>query len=175
MEKKSIFKTSRWSLLLRGIVLLILGMIMFSNPQSFFATLTMIIGAVLLVDGISMLISLLTADGKKSIPLMLMAGVIILLGLLAFSRPMAVNMFFMCAIGLWLFISAIQTLYIRMLFRLPLLSLLSSVFSMLLGIVLFVVPWTGIAFFGIWLGILFLLSGAFTIIEAVSIWQKAKE
>ena len=66
MEKKSIFNTSRWSLLLRGIVMLILGMIMFSNPQGFFAALTMIIGVILLIDGVSMLVTLLAAKAEKT-------------------------------------------------------------------------------------------------------------
>lgn len=165
-------KKSRWNLILRGIILLLIGAVMFANPESFFRTLTMIIGVILLIDGVFMLGFTLSWGRIGSINFIL-AVIILLIGLFALLHPQGTNLIIACAVGLWIFLSAVQDIYLGIMVReaRSLWWFITAFFMLILGGVIFVAPWTGIEIAGVWLGLLLLFSGAFTIAAAISIWN----
>ena len=167
-----LLQRSRWNLLFRGIILLLIGAVMFGNPESFFRALTMIIGVVLLIDGIFIIGTALT-PGSPNPASFIIGAILLVIGFIAFFNPQGTNMLIACAIGLWIFISALQDIYLGFTARKNSnwFWLIPAILMLLVGGMIFCAPWIGIEIAGIWMGVMLLFSGAFTIAAAISIWN----
>ena len=172
-EYLGVFKTSRWALLLRGIIFLVLGMLIFNNPSQFMRAITMVVGIFLLIDGAAMLAGALAAPVRNG-GLIFLAIIVLLLGLVALGSPAKTNAVLMCVIGLWLFFSSVQDLGLHLAMHASPWKFISPILSLVLGIILFTTPWVGVEFFGIWIGIMMVFSGVFSIASALTIWGSAR-
>ena len=163
-----LLQRSRWTLLFRGIILLLIGAVMFGNPESFFRALTIIIGIVLVVDGVVIL-----SAARRNPGILILGVIIVVLGLFALCNPQGTNMLIACATGLWIFISAVQDIYFGLTVRKSanFLWMIPAILMLVIGATIFCAPWIGIEIAGIWMGMLLLFSGAFTIAAAISIWN----
>ncbi len=169
----ALFKTSRWALLLRGIIFLLLGILAFNNPAQLMKAITMVVGVFLLIDGAAMLAGALAAPVRHG-GMIFLSLIVILLGLVALLSPAKTNAVLMCIIGLWLFFSSIQDLGLHLAMHASPWKFFSPILSLLLGLILFVSPWAGVEFFGIWIGIMMIFSGVFSIASALTIWSSAR-
>lgn len=158
-QKLFSFHASRPVLLLRGLILFVLGLLGLYNPVFILTALTMIVGGVLLLFAVA---SFLMAwqSGRGSVSLLLLfvllgaAGV----GLILF--PLQFDMFLMFAVGVWLIITGIWSIVSIQKRASQIILPMSGLAVFLIGVLLVVAPFIGVAAISWVAALLMLLSGA---------------
>ena len=158
-QKLFSFHASRPVLLLRGLILFVLGLLGLYNPVFILTALTMIVGGVLLLFAVA---SFLMAwqSGRGSVSLLLLfvllgaAGV----GLILF--PLQFDMFLMFAVGVWLIITGIWSIVSVQKRASQIILPMSGLAVFLIGVLLVVAPFIGVAAISWVAALLMLLSGA---------------
>lgn len=156
-----------WALLLRGIFIIILGVMAFAWPVLTIGVLILFFGAFALVDGIfAVVISLIK---HKTIPLwglMLAGGIVgIVVGILVFMAPLIAGLVMIYLIAAWLVVTGIIRIVTAIVARKggP---LVLGIVSVCFGVALFLIPlaivlatlWI-IAAFAIIIGIFLIVAG----------------
>ena len=154
-----------WSLLLRGIFIIVLGVLAFVWPSMTLTILMIFFGAFVLVDGIfTTIVSVRSRKDYKHWGLMLMGGLAgIVVGVLIFFGPlfMALVMFYL--IAAWFLVTGIIRIVTAIKARKETamgLSLTLGILSVCFGVVLFIIPIP-------MLMIMFWLIAAFAIITGI--------
>ncbi|MCQ2378736.1 MAG: DUF308 domain-containing protein [Victivallaceae bacterium] len=162
---------SRGVLLFRGILIVVFGILMFTDFTAIINLVTMILGIVLLVDGGATLIGMF-AGRKVSASLIASSLFLIIFGILALKQPFAINTLILVVIGIWLAAGGIQEIVFCFTAKRPFLSILSGILSLLAGALFIISPWSGLAAIGTLLGILLVVSGVTMISTAILLGQK---
>ncbi|MDR4505864.1 MAG: HdeD family acid-resistance protein [Candidatus Scalindua sp.] len=160
-----------WTVLLRGILAVIIGIMFFSNPGATLVVIMMFLGAYWLVDGIFTLIA--SFYGKKVHKHwgwgMFVAILSILAGIAVFAQPIAATLFtttfLVYFMGFMILASGISSVATGIKLRKTSgewMMIFGGVFAILLGLLLLFNPIFSATFF-------VLLLGIFTIIDGVSL------
>lgn len=104
------FGVSRGMLIFRGIILAILGLLLISSPLMTGAfALTITIGAIMLINGIVALISILKAPPAMKGMLALYGIILVLFGLCAVFFPLQMDVFWLYFLAFWMLLDAVTS------------------------------------------------------------------
>jgi len=162
------FHATRPVLLLRGLVLLILGLCGIYDPVFILTLLTMIIGGVLLLFAVA---SFLMAwrSGRGSTSLLLLFALLGAVGIGLLIRPLFIDMILMVVFGVWLLVAglwgilSVQKRFGHLILPMP------GLVAALVGILLIVAPFFGVAAVSWTIALLMLLSGAQMLLLALGV------
>ena len=162
------FHATRPVLLLRGLVLLILGICGLYDPVFILTLLTMIIGGVLLLFAVaSFLMS--WRSGRGSTALLFLFVLLGAVGLGLLIRPLFIDMILMVVFGIWLLVAGLWGI-LSVQKRLGHLILpMPGLVAALVGILLIVAPFFGVAAVSWTIALLMLLSGAQMLLLALGV------
>ena len=154
-----LLKVSKRMLILRGIVLLLLGVSMFYKPLFTLWYLTVAIGILVIIDGIAALAATLRGKNQLRSIMIIDAIFLIMLGFFAVISPLMMDVIWIMLIGIWEILSGLQSIFLREESNAPRLTLTSGIISIIIGIFFLAAPSAGVM--GItWLIALFLLAAA---------------
>ena len=158
-QKLFSFHASRPVLLLRGLILFVLGLLGLYNPVFILTALTMIVGGVLLLFAVA---SFLMAwqSGRGSVSLLLLFILLGAAGIGLILFPLQFDMFLMFAVGVWLIITGIWSIVSVQKRASQIVLPMSGLAVFLIGVLLVVAPFIGVAAISWVAALLMLLSGA---------------
>ncbi len=168
-KEKFILARHWWALAIRGLLALIFGLIILFNPGIAVEVFIILFGIFALADGLCALIVGLSSAGKGHRPALIFQGLAgIAAGIIAFLWPGITILVLLLLIAVWALITGILEIIVA--FQLPsgekgkgLLGI-SGVLSIVIGLILFAHPITGIVV-GIW------IIGIYAIIAAVTLFS----
>jgi len=167
-QKLFSFHASRPILLIRGLVLFILGLLGLYNPVFILTAVTMALGGVLLLFAIASFVmawqrGLVSASLLVLFLLLGAAGI----GLLVY--PLQFDMFLMFAFGVWLIITGVWSIISVQKRAEQIVLPMSGLAVSLIGVLLVVAPFIGVAAISWTAALLMLLSGAQMLLLALGL------
>lgn len=161
------------NLILRGVVEMIIGVMLLLTPLEAFRMMTIVIGALLIVDGIvAALFALRTRDSDRNWTVV-NAFVLLIVGVVTVCSPLLMDKLWMIALGVWQ-IASVMTSFFNGGWR-RLWSVLSGVLSLVIGIIFIVLPFVAMAYVGIIAGCVLTASGFFTICAGADLRIASKD
>ena len=156
-RKMLFFQANRSALLIRGLVFFVLGLIGLFRPIDSLAAVTIVLGFLLLMDAGGALFLSFACRRFTGIfwSLMLCAA-----GIVMIVRPVAADKLIVTVLGVWLIITGCEELFSSQLSSKKVLLSGSGILSVLIGILLVIAPFAGLAAFSWLIAILLLISGA---------------
>lgn len=153
-----------WALAVRGVAAIVFAFLAFFWPGLTALALILLFGAYTAVDGAFALVAALRLAARhgRSIPLLVEAGLDLVIAALCFARPLIALVALVYLIAIWAVLSGIALIAAGIaLIRVAREWLLvpAGLLSILLGIALFAAPGAGIVAISWWLGIYALLFG----------------
>jgi len=167
-QKMFSFHASRPVLLLRGFILFILGLLGLYNPVFILTAITMIVGGVLLLFAVA---SFLMAwrSGRGSVSLLLLFVLLGAAGIGLILRPLLFDMFVMFAFGVWLIVTGVWSIISVQKRGGQIILPMSGLAVSLIGVLLVVAPFIGVAAISWVAALLMLLSGAQMLLLAIGL------
>ena len=159
---------SRPVLLLRGFILFALGLLGLYNPVFILTAITMIVGGVLLLFAVA---SFLMAwrSGRGSVSLLLLFVLLGAAGIGLILRPLLFDMFVMFAVGVWLIVTGVWSIISVQKRGGQIVLPMSALAVSLIGVLLVVAPFIGVAAISWVAALLMLLSGAQMLLLAIGL------
>jgi len=154
-----------WAFLLRGILAILFGLAAILFPTIAFLTLVVVFGVFALVDGIFSIIAAFTSRAKSENWwwLILEGAIGILIGILTIVQPAAMKAAWLFLIAVWALVTGIFEIVTAIRLRKEIEGefwmILSGVFSVLFGILVFTFPMSGAFAVGFIIGIYALMFG----------------
>ena len=151
------FHANRSAMVIRGLIFFILGLIGLFRPIGTMAAVTVVLGIFLLIDAMGALFLALACRQLFGIlwsVLLCAAGIVLIV------RPVAADVLIMVVLGVWLIVTGASELFSSP--KSPQKALLSGsgLFSIVIGILLLIAPFAGLAAISWIVAILLLISGA---------------
>ena len=151
------FHANRSAMAIRGLIFFLLGLIGLFRPIGTMAAVTIVLGIFLLIDAMGALFLALACRQLFSILwsiLLCAAGIVLIV------RPVAADVLIMVVLGVWLIVTGANELFSSP--KSPQKALLSGsgLFSIVIGILLLIAPFAGLAAISWIVAILLLVSGA---------------
>ena len=167
-QKTFSFNATRPVLLLRGLVLFVIGILGVMNPVLVLTTVTMILGGVVLLFAIAAFL-MTWNKGRISAALLLLFILLGIAGIGMLIYPLYFDMFFMIVCGVWLIFAGVWSiLSVQKRFGqivLPMPGLVAA----LIGVLLVVAPFIGVAAISWTAALLMLLFGAQMLLLALGL------
>ena len=167
-QKMFSFNASRPVLLLRGLVLFLLGLVGLYNPVFVLTAITMVVGGVILLFAIAAFLRSWNS-GRVSASLLVLFFLLAVAGAGLLIYPLYFDMFLMFAVGVWLIVTGVWSiLSVQKRFGqivLPMPALVAA----LIGVLLVVAPFIGVAAISWTAALLMLLSGAQMLLLALGV------
>lgn len=161
-----------WSSLIIGTLLLIIAVIIFSNPVQNFYTLTWLIGLLIMIGGVIQLLFRRAAKEVMGVntTLILINGVIdLIFGILVVFNVGASSAFFIFMFAFWFIFSSIMGLFtISQQPRLRALSIIINILSIIFGIILLFNPMMGMVFVSTMIALTFATLGITYVIDGLA-------
>jgi uncharacterized membrane protein HdeD (DUF308 family) len=177
MVMMSYHQGSWWSLLIKGIVAIVVGILALSWPGSMMGLAVSLLGVFVLIVGIVATVGALMhrKESDKWI-VMLVPGLLgIIIGVVALGAPAVVAAILIYLIALWALIHGISEIYGALKFREEVkgewVPLIVGITSVILGILLLIKPMTAGAVFTWLIGLFLLILGAFWLLLAYRAWS----
>ena len=168
LQKMFSFHASRPVLLLRGLVLFLLGLFGLYKPVFVLTAVTMIVGGVILLFAVAAFL-MSWNSGRVSASLLLIFFLFAVAGTGLLIYPLYFDMFIMVVVGVWLIVTGVWgILSVRKQvgqFILP----MSGLVAALIGVLLVVAPFIGVAAISWTAALLMLLSGAQMILLSLGV------
>ncbi|WP_018963649.1 HdeD family acid-resistance protein [Coprothermobacter platensis] len=164
MQERSI----DWASVLIAVFMLVIGVLVLSNPAATITTLAMFVGIAVLVTGVILLFN------YKSSNYNLAFGIIaVILGIFLLARPAFAVGAMAFIIGIWFVIEAVQGLTRAGVYRLVssalyTISLIANVVLLILGILILIHPFVAALSLPIMAGIALILGGLVQLVSAFS-------
>lgn len=162
------FHASRPVLLLRGLVLFLLGLLGLYNPVFVLTGVTMVIGGVILLFAIAAFL-MSWNSGRVSASLLVLFFLLAAAGVGLLLYPLYFDMFIMIVVGVWLIVTGIwgilsvQKRFGQLVLPMP------GLVAVLIGVLLVVAPFIGVAAISWTAALLMLLSGAEMLLLALGL------
>lgn len=160
------FHANRSALLIRGLVFFILGLIGLFRPVGSLAAVTVILGIFLLLDAMG---ALFLSIACRRLSGFLWSLLLCVSGIVMIVRPVEADVLVAVVLGVWLFITGLSELLSARMSPSRIILSGSGVLSVLIGILLIVAPFAGLAAFSWLIAILLLISGAGMLILAIGL------
>ena len=165
-RKMLFFHANRSALVIRGLVFLVLGLIGLFRPLSSLAAVTIVLGIILLIDSAGSLFLSIACRRFFGIfwSLLLCAA-----GVTMIMRPLEADTLVVIVLGVWLIVTgASELLSAQVSVKRAILSG-SGIFSILIGVLLVIAPFAGLAAVSWLIALLLLISGAGMLALAIGI------
>ena len=157
----NLIRNSGKSLILRGFIMLLFGIMLCINPVKTSQILMIVLGAFLIIDAITLLgfSTRISGDYWAKMPFIIPGFIMLAFGFICIFSGAAVLATITVLIGIWLLITGIQQLTaVR---TMGIWAILSAVLTLLIGVILVTSPWTSLSNI-VW------LIGVLVIISAIS-------
>ncbi len=167
-QKLFSFHASRSVLLLRGLVLFLIGLCGVFNPVFVLTTVTMILGVVILLFAVAAFL-MAGNSGRISLSLLVLFVLLGMAGLGLLIYPLYCDMFFMFVFGVWLIVTgvwgilSVQKRFGQIVLPMP------GLVAALIGVLLVVAPFIGVAAISWTAALLMLLFGAQMLLLALGL------
>lgn len=167
-QKYFSFHVSRPVLLLRGLLLFLLGLVGLYKPVFILTCITMVIGGIILLFAIAAFL-MAWNSGRVSASLLVLFFLLAVAGAGLLIYPLYFDMFIMFVVGVWLIVTgvwgvfSVQKRFGQLLLPMP------GVVSILIGVLLVVAPFIGVAAISWTAALLMLLSGAEMLLLALGL------
>ena len=163
----TIFKAFGGSLILRGIIMLLFGILFWLRPLQVMNIILVIIGIMLIIDSIPLFISAVKIQGPGRTAMIIPAIFLLGLGLLCTFNTMGIANIGIVIIGIWQLISGVQSLSTAR--NSGALGVVSSLLTILVGIIFIVAPATGLLSLSWLLALCIIISGISALILGVKL------
>ena len=163
----AIFKAFGSSLILRGIIMLLFGILFWMRPLQVMNVILIVIGIMLIIDSIPLFISGAKIKGPGKLAMLIPAIFLLGLGLLCTFNTMGIASIGIVIIGIWQLISGLQSLSTAK--NSGALGVVSSLLTILVGIIFIVAPVTGLLSLSWLLALCIIISGASALILGVKL------
>ncbi len=160
------FHANRSALLIRGLVFFIFGLIGLFRPIGSLAAVTVILGIFLLLDAMG---ALFLSVACRRLSGFLWSLLLCVSGIVMIVRPVDADVLIAVVLGVWLFITGLSELFSARTSPSRVILSGSGVLSVLIGILLIVAPFAGLAAFSWLIAILLLVSGAGMLLLAIGL------
>ena len=137
-----IFKAIGSSLIVRGIIMILFGLLFWARPVQIMNIIIVVIGLMLIIDSVPLFISSFKLKDQTRAVTLIPASIMLILGLLCTFNAMGIARIGIAVIGIWQLISGIQSISTAK--SSGSLGIVSSLLSILVGIILIVSPITGL-------------------------------
>ena len=167
-QKMFSFNASRPVLLLRGLILFLLGLVGLYNPVFVLTAVTMVVGGVILLFAVAAFL-MAWNSGRVSASLLILFFLLGVAGAGLLIYPLYFDMFIMFAVGVWLIVTgvwsilSVQKRFGQLVLPMPALA------AALIGVLLVVAPFIGVAAISWTAALLMLLSGAQMLLLALGV------
>ena len=152
-----IFKAIGNSLLVRGVIMVLFGLIFWVRPIQVMNIIITIIGLMLLIDCIPLFISSFNLKGQSKAVTLIPASIMLILGLLCTFNALGIARIGIVIIGIWQLISGIQSISTAK--NSGSLGIVSALLSILVGVILVVSPIVGLLAYTWLLALCIIVSG----------------
>ena len=105
-----IFRAIGGSLILRGVIMIIFGVLLWINPFKTLDILIKIIGIMLIIDAVPLIVSTFRLKGDGRTVTIIPAAIMLILGLLCIFNALGIARIGIVIIGIWQLISGIQSI-----------------------------------------------------------------
>ncbi|MPM74484.1 hypothetical protein SDC9_121472 [bioreactor metagenome] len=167
---KKLLRASKAILLLRGLIFLILGVLLWAHPVAAMTAIVIVLGIYILFEGGLMLGAAFGVRGRMRTMLTINAIALLLLGLAAIVAPLWMGEFAVIFFGVWQLMSGIQCLIFPSSNGLSKTgAILSGILSLLAGLFFIGAPLFGLVVFGVLFAVLFFISGVLMLIAGFSL------
>ncbi len=153
----SVFKAIGNSLIVRGIIMILFGLLFWIKPVQLMNIIIIVIGIMLIVDSLPLFLSSLKLKGQSRAATLIPATIMLTLGLLCTFNALGIARIGIVIIGIWQLISGIQSISTAK--NSGSLGIVSSLLSILVGIILIVSPVTGLVAYTWLLALCIIVSG----------------
>lgn len=177
MAIMSLHQGSWWSLLIKGIAAVVIGILALSNPEGVFTTLMRFFGIFVLVVGIVATIGgIMQRRQSDKWLVMLIPGLVgIIIGIVAIAWPARTVRVVAFLIAIWALVHGVSEIYSALRLRKDVkgewVPLIVGIASVVLGILLIVGPLTAAAIVTWLVGLFLLILGVFWLILAFRAWS----
>ena len=162
------FHASRPVLLLRGLVLFILGLLGLYNPVFVLTAVTMVVGGVIVLFALAAFL-MSWNSGRVSTSLLVLFFLLAVAGAGLLIYPLYFDMFLMVVCGVWLIFTGVWSIFsVQKKFGQIVLPMPGLV-ALLIGVLLVVAPFIGVAAISWTAALLMLLSGAQMLLLALGV------
>lgn len=161
-------KASKQMIFLRGIIMLLLGIGIFFKPAYSLWWITMLVGALVIIDGALTLYSSLRIRHEVRVIMIVDAIFLILLGIFAIISPLLMDVVWVMLIGIWEILTGLQSIFMR---RKPdqcIMPMISGIISVLIGLFFLALPIAGLLTLSWLIGIV-LIAGAVSCF--ITVWR----
>ena len=153
----TIFKAFGSSLIFRGVIMLLFGVLFWVRPIQVMNIILVVIGIMLMVDSIPLFISALKISGPGKVAMLIPAIFLLGLGLLCTFNTMGIANIGIIIIGIWQLISGFQSLSTAK--NSGALGVISSLLTILVGVIFIAAPMTGLLSLSWLLALCIIISG----------------
>lgn len=144
--------------ILFGIILIIIGLVFVISPKGVFESIVLFVGITVIVYSVCSI--LVSVFGKNYSSYFITSSIIgLIFGIILVSNTDGAVKIVPILLGLWLFISGLSTTLLMYKAGSRLSLMTSPITRMILGLICFMTPVIPIAFVGIFIGVLLMLSG----------------
>lgn len=150
------FHANRSALIVRGLVFLILGLIGLFRPIGSLAAVTVILGIFLLLDALG---ALFLAIACRRFFVFFWAFLLFAAGISMIVRPVEADVLIAVVLGMWLIVTGVNELLSVHVSPSKIFLSGSGILSILIGLLLIVAPFAGLAAFSTIVAVLLLISG----------------
>ena len=152
-----IFKAIGNSLLIRGIIMVLFGLLFWIHPIQVMNIIIIVIGLMLIVDSIPLFISSFGLKGQSKTITLIPAAIMLILGLLCTFNALGIARIGIVIIGIWQLISGLQSVSTAK--NSGYLGVVSALLSILVGVILIVSPIVGLLAYTWLLALCIIISG----------------
>lgn len=165
----AIFKALGSSLILRGIIMVIFGVLLWIKPLMTLNILITVIGVMLMIDSIPLFISTFKLSGSSRVVTLVPASLMLILGLLCVFNALGIASIGVVIVGIWQLISGIQSISTAQ--KSGALGVVSALLSILVGIILIVSPLIGLIAYTWLLALCIIISGVSTLLLGTKLFR----
>ena len=152
-----IFKAIGNALLIRGIIMVLFGLLFWIHPIQVMNIIIIVIGLMLIIDSIPLFISSFGLKGPSKSVMLIPASIMLILGLLCTFNALGIARIGIVIIGIWQLISGIQSVSTAR--NSGYLGVVSALLSILVGVILVVSPIVGLLAYTWLLALCIIVSG----------------
>jgi len=161
------------NLILRGVVEMLIGIMLLINPITTIKVITIIIGALLVIDGLVLFWVTLNADGNDRFWTFVNASVLVAFGVVTVCSPLLMDRLWIIALGAWQIVGALFMLAGGGWRRLW--AIFSCVLSIVIGVIFVALPFVGLASFALLAGCVMAASGFFSICTGIGLRRSCRD
>ena len=152
-----IFKAIGASLIVRGIIMVLFGLLFWARPIQVMNIIIIIIGMMLIIDSVPLFISSFGLKGQSKTVMIIPAMIMLILGLLCTFNALGIARIGIVIIGIWQLISGIQSISTAR--NSGSLGIVSALLTILVGVILVVSPIIGLLAYTWLLALCIIVSG----------------